>query len=133
MGHKQEGLGRLNADRVFVPEDWRDDHRSWRPGQRSVLEKCSFTVPDTVSEERVQDAGPKYRNKFGKILEQQRWTVLRLDGPNLDEGMVAKGITDPDRRRYVIWAEVKRRPTDYTFDVPDEDVAIYEKAGFSLN
>ena len=133
MSHQQQGRGRLNARRQFVPEDWRDNHRSWRPGQDSVLEKCSFTVPDTVSEERVQDAGPKYRNKFGKSLEYQGWTVLRLDGPNLDAGMVARGITDPDRRRYVIWAEVKRRPSRYTLEVPDEDVAIYAKAGFSLN
>ena len=133
MSHKQEGLGRLNADRVFVPEDWRDNHRGWRPGQRSVLEKCTFTVPDSVSEERVQDAGAKYRNVFGTSLVAQGWTVLQLDGPNLDDGMVARGITDPDRRRYVIWAEVKRQPSSYTFDVPDEDVAMYEKAGFSLN
>ena len=106
--------------------------RIWTPAMEYVWEKASYTVPGNITEERVQDTGAKYRNKFGKVLEAKGFTVLRMDGPYLDTTIATVGVTDPDRRKYVIWAKVTRRPQTCTVDVPDEDVVLYAANGFKL-
>lgn len=113
-------------------QDPRDVPRMWTLEQMFVWQKASYTVPGAVSEERVQATGDKYRRKFGKSLESEGWRVLGMEGPTLDRSVLAYGLTDPDRRRYIIYAKVTRRPETITVDVPDEDVPLYEKAGFKL-
>jgi hypothetical protein len=91
-----------------------------------------FTVPSSVSEERVGFSASKYRNKFGDKLEFKGFTVLEMDGPHRDHSVVARGTTDPDRRAYIIWAKVRQAPREVRVDVPDEDVPLYEAAGYKL-
>lgn len=95
-------------------------------------EKAVFSVPGDVTEEEVAFAAPKYRNKFGDHLETQGFEVLGMDGPTRDGSVLGVGITAPDRRRYVIWAKVRRRPVEVKVNIPDEDVPIYQEAGFKL-
>ena len=123
---------RLHPRTGLTWQDPRDIARVWTPDQAFVWEKASYTVPGEVSEERVQATGERYRRKLGKLLEWQGWTVLGFDGPIWDRSIISYGLTDPDRRRYVLYAKVTRRPQTITVDVPDEDVAIYQKAGFKL-
>ena len=125
---------RLNP-RTHLPWiDFRDKERDkvWTPAQTWVWEKASYTVPNTVSEERVRDTAWRYKRKWGKSLEFQGWMVLEIGEPELDRSVVAFGLCDPDRRRYVIYAKVTRRPQTITLDVPDADIAIYQKAGWKL-
>lgn len=122
----------LNPRTRLPWQDPRDIARVWTPDQTFVWEKASYTVPGEVSEERVQATADKYKRKFGKALEFQGWTVLGFDGPTLDRSVIAQGLCDPDRRRYVLYAKVTRRPETITVDVPDEDVVFYQRAGFRL-
>ena len=91
----------------------------WTPAQSYIWDKATFEVPSDVSEERVQFYAPKWRNIYGKQLEAEGFTVLALDGPKVYQGGLAEAIVDPDRRRYVIWAKVRRRPALVHVDVPD--------------
>ena len=104
----------------------------WTPGQDYTYETGSFTVPASVSEEKVEFAYSKYRNRFGEALEFQGFEGLEVQGPWVDNSFVARGTTAPDRRKYVLFGKVRRRPVSSTVDVPDEDVAIYEEAGFRM-
>jgi hypothetical protein len=107
----------------------------WYPGQSHIWKRGGFTVPRETTEQAVQDAAPNYRKKYGEFLESQEgggFVVLGFDGPHLDEGVVARGVTDPDRRRYVLWAQVRRRPVTIVVDAPDADIPIYQNAGFRL-
>jgi len=112
--------------------DPRDERRGWKSGQSYVWQKGVFTVPVDVAEERVEFVAAKYRNRFGEALELQGFEVLSMDGPYRDGSVVAMGVTPPDRKRYVMWAQARRRPVEVKVDVPDEDVLLYQKAGFSL-
>ena len=97
-----------------------------------IWQRGTFTVPDSVSDERVQESAAKYRNKFGTFLEIEGFTVLGIEGPTIDRGFVNRAVNDPDRRSYVLWGKVTRKPVRWKFEVPDEDVALYQKAGFRL-
>lgn len=112
--------------------DPRDIERVWTPDQKFVWEKFVFTVPAHCTEQQVQDAADKYKRKAGAALEFQGFTVLGFEGPEVNRGVVAQGTTPPDRRPYVLYAKVTRRPQTIRVDVPDEDIAIYQKAGFKL-
>src|SRR3990167_7419715 len=85
--------------------DPRDIARIWTPAQTFVWEKASYTVPNSVSEERVRDTAWRYKRKWGKSLEFQGWTVLEMGEPELDRSVVGFGLTDSDRRRYVLYAK----------------------------
>ncbi|MDA1188801.1 MAG: hypothetical protein O2854_03880 [Chloroflexi bacterium] len=102
----------------------------WTPRQTHIWKSATFTVPIEVTEERVRFSADKYRLKFGKALETQGYNVLHMEQPKEDRSVAAAGTTDPDRRRYQIWAKVTRRPVEIRVDVPDADIPIYEKAGF---
>ena len=123
---------RLDPKTRRLPVDPRSMPALWTPEQTYVWKSATFTVPAEVSEERVQFAADKYRLKFGKALELEGWRVLDMEQPTLDRSVLAHGTTDPDRRRYQIWAKVTRRPVEVRIDVPDEDVPIYLNAGFKL-
>lgn len=117
-----------------VPRDPRRTPSSrWYPGQEYTWEHAVFTVPIETSEERMHMAAAGYRNKYGRSLEAEGWEVLGLDGPHVDTDIWAVGTCPPDRRPYVIYAKVRRRPETVTVDVPDEDVPLYEAAGYKLS
>lgn len=122
----------LNLRTRLPRRDWRDVPRIWTPAQAYVWEKAVFTVPIETSEERVQAAAPRYKKRFGEYLETEGFRIVEFDGPCQDKTVVAAGITEPDRRRYVLWAKVTRRPREVRVDVPDEDVEIYQRSGFKL-
>ena len=123
---------RLDRNREAVG-DPRNRPGLWRPGQMFVWRRGSFTVPSEVSEQRVQDEAYKYRKKFGAFLELEGFTVLGFDGPHHDTGMMATGMTAPDRRSYRLWAKVTRRPVVVHMDTPDADVPMMAKLGWKLN
>ena len=97
--------------------------------QNGVWERASFTVPDSVSEERVQFHADKYQRKFGDHLEGVGFTVVAMTEPEIDTGSLP---VDPDRRRYIIWAWVRRRPIIAHMEVEDEAVPTLLKLGMSL-
>ncbi len=122
---------RWTKDRL-VREDPRNNPALWLP-HGYFWEKGVFTVPASVSEERVQSDAARYRNRLGGALEMKGLIVLGIEGPTADTGLVGTETTDPDRRRYVLWARVKRgSPITQRFSVPDSDVAIYQAAGAKL-
>ena len=122
---------RLNSQRMpWI--DPRDLPALWTPRQSYIWRKGTFTVPDTVSEDRVQFAASKYRNTFGQALEVEGFEVLGIEGPYQDHSMVAEAMVDPNRRPYCMRAKVRRRPEEIRVDVPDEDVPVYQASGFTL-
>lgn len=123
---------RLNPRTRMPYSDPRAFPRLWTPVQRHIWDRASFTVPADVPDERVKQAGDRYRMKYGKALEVQGFDVLGMGWPEEDRSVLARGTTDPDRRRYIIWAKIRRRPVEVHVDVPDEDVPIYQKAGYRL-
>ena len=111
-----------------------------RPADRTlelggVWERAWFTVPDDVSEERVQFAADKYMRKFGGWLEAKGFTVLAMREPIREPNRNLQALwtrTDgADRRRYVIWAWCRRRPIDLVMWVPDSAVAAMQGLGMS--
>lgn len=113
-----------------VRMDPRSHPALWTPRQTHIWKSATFTVPVDVSDERVQFAADKYMGRFGDSLEKQEFQVLHMGKPAEDRGVVARGMTPPDRRAYVVWAKVRRRPITITVDVPDEDIPLYEAAGY---
>lgn len=131
----EDGI-RLNGRRE-LPVDPRNKPHLYFHGQRFTWEKGVFTVPDSVSEERVQFAAEKYRVKYMEYLETPQphgpgFRVLDMDGPHEDRSVVGLGVTDQDRRRYVIWAKVTRAPVVFRSDVGDDDVPLYIACGWKL-
>jgi len=97
-----------------------------------VWEKSTFTVPASVPDERVQSCADRYQTKFGAYLKAKGFTVLSMGKPEVDKGLLAFAMTDPDRRAYVIYAQVRRRPQTIIVDVPDGDVPLFLKLGYAL-
>ncbi len=112
--------------------DPRHETPLWTPGQTHIWKSATFTVPDTVAEDRVQFAADKYQRKAGAAWEKQGFQVLQMGLPELDRGVVAEGTTEPNRRAYIIWGKVRRRPVTERIEVPDKDVPILQKIGFKL-
>ena len=88
-----------------------------------------FTVPDDVSEARVQLRADAYMKKYGRVLEEQSFSVHCITWPELYHGLLPVA---PDRRKYVIHALVSRRPQVMSFDIPDRMVPEMEKIGLRL-
>lgn len=131
-GAKLTTFDRIRLWDGMPASDPRNFPKLYTPQQRWIWDKATFTVPDDVPEERVQFAADKYRRKYGDILEGQGFEVLEMEQPHMDEGLVAQGTVDPNRRPYVIWARVRRRPVLTTIDAGDREVPAFEKAGFRL-
>ena len=122
---------RLGHDRM----PWEDPRRNpglWTPSQTHVWRSGTYTVPAEVSEERVRFTADKFKLKFGKSLELQGFEVLEMGEPERDITVFGVGITEPNRRKYIIWARIRRRPATQVIDVPDEDVPLYQDAGYTL-
>lgn len=130
MGYRSSKPILWTPERVLRHDPRNDDPENWQ--------RCVFTVPEMVfgrpiTEQDVQDRAPAYRNKAGTVMERMGYQVLGLDGPHLDAGLPARAVNDPDRRQYVIWANVHRRPPEhYEVDVPDELVPVFQANGLTL-
>ena len=119
----------MNPDRSLIL-DPRGDQGLWTPQHSFIWEHANFTVPMETSEDRVQFASDKYRKRFGEEMERQGFTVLGMGRPERDYSIKAEGTTDPNRRAYIIWAKIRREPQVMHAEVKDEDIGLYEKAGF---
>ena len=95
----------------------------------SLWKQAEFTVPTSVSNERVQFVGDKYRVKYGNLLESQGWLVLQMTKPTPVKPTQWQA---PDRRRYVIQALITKKPTTLTYDIPDKYVGTMMHQGFKL-
>ena len=93
-------------------------------------ERGTFTVPIATTEERVQLLAYKYIRKFGDFLEEKKgYRVHKVVGPVLDDGLFP---IPADRRKYVLFAFVSKRPIIPIFDIPDQYVPEMQKAGLRL-
>ena len=92
-------------------------------------EWCTFEVPIDTPEDRVQFHGDRYMRIFGDGLEKQGFTVKVMSTPEVYDG---QRPVDPDRRRYILWAYVTRRPVTYTIDVPDMSIPAMQRLGLKL-
>ena len=123
---------RLNKRRE-VPSDPRRFPALWTPAQTHIWENVVFTVPNSVSDERVQSVmAARYRNKGGEYYEKEGFQVLAVDGPREDRSLVALQTTDPDRRKYVIWYKLRRRPKEQRAEVSDAEAPELLAAGYKL-
>ena len=111
--------------------------------QGGVWQTMVFTVPLSISDERVQDAGAKYRNIFGAHLEERGkkekddTKVVAMKGPTRvhqseSSSVWAQGLIDPTRKKYRVWAFVTRRPTAIHIDLPDALVPAAQEMGMKL-
>ena len=94
-------------------------------------------VPRSVSMERVLIVADKYQRQFGARLERQGFTVLMMSNPFVGEGrdFVADARGEgmaPDMRRYYFVAQCRRRPLVHHMEVPDDQIAEFEKLGMVL-
>ena len=121
---------RLNKKRELIV-DKRDEPGLYVPGQTFTWDKAHFTVPVEKSDEYVQFLADRYRNKWGKHLEGKGFDVLWMGMPEIDTSVVANTV-DTDRRKYILYAKVSRPPVTTHVDVPDKDVPLYQKAGYTL-
>ena len=110
--------------------------------QGGVWQTMVFTVPLSISEERVQAAGAKYRNIFGSYLEDRgkkekdETKVIAMKGPTRvhpseSTSVWAQGLIDPTRKKYRVWAFVTRRPNAIHIDVPDALVPAAQEMGMT--
>jgi hypothetical protein len=91
--------------------------------ESSVWERATFTVPASVSDERVQWVAGGYMTRCGEHWERMGFRIHEMLMPKQSsETALANSPTAPDRRRYFIWARVSRRPEELHFDVPDNAV-----------
>jgi len=121
---------RLNKKRELIV-DKRDEPGIYVPGQTFTWEKAWFTVPIETPHDKVMFLADRYQNKWGKHLEGKGFTVLSMETPEIDLSPVSNSAGE-DRRRYILHAKVSRPPVTYHVDVPDKDVPLYQKAGYTL-
>lgn len=105
-----------------------------RPVDLSLLrngtwERASYTVPLDTPEDKVKYSASKYMTRFGDNLEAQGFKVLIMSKPEIDKSRIP---TDPDRKRYVLWAWVRRNPATFKIDVPDIAVPSMLEKGMKL-
>ena len=109
--------------------------------QGGYWEHIPYTVPDSVTEDRIEFTAPKYRNKGGETLESLGFVIHEVQGPYrcikpvlglADQGCRKWAPHEPDRHRYHIGYWVSRRPVEHIMDVPDAAVAALEETGMRL-
>ena len=98
----------------------------------SRWERASFDVPATVPDEVVQTKAGVYMARFGQHLERQGFIVLDILRPVVADSTDHKLFSQPDRRRYHIFALVTREPRTVSYDIPDYAVPQMQKVGLSL-
>lgn len=98
----------------------------------AVRQPVYFTVPADIPAERVEAKFPEYIRKAGNELERRGFRVLAVSTPEPDPHSDAFG-TEPDRRRYRMFALVRRRPQEVKLWVPDNAVSRMQELGMRLN
>ncbi len=93
-------------------------------------ERATFTVPNDVSDERVQFYADEYTRRGGKAFEAQGYTILKVTPPRVSFSHL---VTEADRRRYDIYFFLTRIPTTMRVEVPEELHPQMLKMGFSEN
>ena len=98
-----------------------------------AIETCVFTVPKTVSHERVVEGrvAERYKIRFGEYLERQGFMILDMSEPILAPISIQE-FEPPDRRRYRMYARVKRKPITLVYSIDDRLVSAALKVGFKL-
>ena len=104
---------------------------TWYPW-RSVRLGAPASVPD----ERVtlMDKQKWVNIAIAAVLkEDPEREILKVDGPFRDKSLLAEGITDPDRKSFLVWVQYKRRPVTVTMkDVAVKDVPLMQTLGWKL-
>ena len=129
---------RFNRDRSVMQDPRRiqrpfnlADPATWYPW-RSVRLSAPIDTPD----ERVVGADrQKWRNKAAAAVlkEDPERVILQVAGPFRDKSLLAEGITDPDRKSFLVWFQYKVRPKEVTLkDVPDEQVPLMQQLGWKV-
>lgn len=100
------------------------------PGANGHLwEKGLFTAPADIPVDKVLAKGDVYRLWYGKQLEKQGWSIVEMRGPfEYTGGMKC----DPDRKQYIIYAHVKRRPRLVVETIHDSNVAWAQAQGYKV-
>jgi hypothetical protein len=85
-----------------------------------MLHKAVFSVPADTPREKVLEKGPDFAKIFLEARERDGWRltsrVLLDPYPKLTD--------EPDRVKYVIWAEFDRRPIKRKFEIPENKKLI---------
>lgn len=98
--------------------------------QGGAWESVRFTVPSDIPDEDVQArVSDKYMRVAGEFWEKNGFTVLHVKRPKLYEGNLP---IDADRRGYIVWGWLKRRPVEHTIDVPEAYIPKFEGMGMKL-
>ena len=129
---------RFNRDRSVMQDPRRiqrpfnlADPTTWYPW-RSVRLGAPADVPD---ERVVGTDRQKWRNIAAKAVlkEDPKRVILQTVGPFRDKSLLAEGITDPDRKSFLVWFQYKVRPQEVTMkDVPDEQVPLMQQLGWKV-
>ena len=100
--------------------------------QGGTWEFCTFEVPFEVPDEAVpqSDYAEKCMHLFGDELEKNGFQVLAMTRAEKDK---SPRPVDPDRKRFRLWAWVKRDPVTMTLDIPDQAVPSMLELGMRLN
>jgi len=88
-------------------------------------ERATFTVPVTTSDERVKLVEAKYMRRAGEVFEKEGFTVIKMLKPQATLRRPVSG-----RRRYDIFAFLRRTPVEIVSTVPDEIVPELLKSGY---
>ena len=96
---------------------------------KGIWERGTFTVPESISEERLDFEKDKFKQTFGKILEGRGYTVLEMTNPILS---TSKMKTEPGLKRYDFHARIIKEPVTMRLHIPDYAVAHYQKMGLKL-
>ena len=92
-------------------------------------ERGTFTVPEDISEDRIQFKIDEYKREFGELLERQGYTVLEMTAPVLSTVFLK---TEPGQKRYDFYARIIRKPVTVRLSIPDYAVPHYQKMGLKL-
>ena len=101
-------------------------------GRPSFWKTGYFDVPITYSEEQVRWIAPKYLRRFGEYLELEGFTVLQMLPPQASGEISQHLFSQPDTKRWTIFARVTRQPQTIHVDIPDYAVPEMEKVGLTL-
>ena len=129
--------GTMQDGHWVVAADRRDTDPSVRGNPWLSWETGSFEVPVGTLDALIQEKAAFYRKVYADKIERKGlllcWPteVVAMEGPYPDDHPVLKdcGI-DPDRKRYILRALVKREPRSFGFIVPDAMAAQYEASGY---
>ena len=101
----------------------------WHPNQKGVWESAKYTVPVNTPEDKIDFHADKYVQRAGEAYEKRGFQVLQMEKPRPDKMPIG---VEPDRKSYVIWIYVRRKPQQVTINVPDASVPTLLRQGMKL-